>query len=112
MEKQEISKILHEALLELYLNVKSRSSEEINYYDQSKLNKEFESLKQIDPLILVKDIKNSVEIILNKKRKLESKIPEIENSERGNSNIYEEQLQKFEEEIRAHIGVRFLLRCD
>ena len=40
---------LHEAIIELYLNVKVRSNEEINNYDESMFDKEKQKLRDLSP---------------------------------------------------------------
>lgn len=57
--------VIQEALIDLYLNVKVRSKEEINDYDEDDLVKERENLYMTSPLDLINYIQTSVEILMN-----------------------------------------------
>ena len=58
---------LAEAIIDLYLNVKIRSSEEIQNYNEETLQKERDKLKDVDSFIILDYIRTSVEILLNMK---------------------------------------------
>lgn len=57
--------VIQEALIDLYLNVKVRSKEEINDYDEDDLEKERENLYSTSPIDLITYIQTSVEILMN-----------------------------------------------
>ena len=57
--------IIQEALIDLYLNVKVRSKEEISKYSEEDLSKERENLYLTSPIDLINYIQTSVEILMN-----------------------------------------------
>jgi hypothetical protein len=57
--------VIQEALIDLYLNVKVRSKDEISDYDEDDLLKERENLYMTSPLDLINYIQTSVEILMN-----------------------------------------------
>ena len=57
--------VIQEALIDLYLNVKVRSKEEINGYEEDDLLKERDNLYLTSPLDLINYIQTSVEILMN-----------------------------------------------
>ena len=57
--------IIQEALIDLYLNVKVRSKEEISKYSEEDLAKERENLYLTSPIDLINYIQTSVEILMN-----------------------------------------------
>lgn len=56
---------IQESLIDLYLNVKVRSKEEISDYNEEDLQKERETLYQASPIDLVNYIQTSIEILMN-----------------------------------------------
>ena len=58
-------KLIQEALIDLYLNVKVRSKEEISNYSDEDLLKERENLYLTSPIDLINYIQTSVEILMN-----------------------------------------------
>lgn len=54
-------------LLELYLNVKVRSKEEISGFDQEKMSEERSGLEKAGLLDLINYVKESIEILMNVK---------------------------------------------
>jgi len=105
---------VHRALLELYLSVKVRSIEEIKNYTQEKLEEELRTLKNIDSLLLIKRIKESVGTILIMKTE-EIKMISKEDSEfstKETIKAYEQQLQSLEAEIRVHVAVMLNINVD
>lgn len=58
---------LEEAIIELYLNVKVRSNEEINNYDESMFEKEKQKLREVNSHTILDYIKSSIEILMNLK---------------------------------------------
>jgi hypothetical protein len=57
--------VIQEALIDLYLNVKVRSKDEISDYDEHDLTKERENLYMTSPIDLINYIQTSVEILMN-----------------------------------------------
>jgi hypothetical protein len=57
--------VIQEGLIDLYLNVKVRSKDEITEYDEEDLLKERENLYMTSPLDLINYIQTSVEILMN-----------------------------------------------
>ena len=57
--------VIQEALIDLYLNVKVRSKDEINTYEEQDLTKERENLYLTSPIDLITYIQTSVEILMN-----------------------------------------------
>lgn len=57
--------VIQEALIDLYLNVKVRSKDEINDYEEDDLVKERENLYMTSPVDLISYIQTSVEILMN-----------------------------------------------
>jgi len=67
MSLQESLPSLQESIIELYLNVKVRSNEEISNYDELKFEKEKEKLRGLSPHTVLDYIKSSIEILMNLK---------------------------------------------
>jgi len=112
--KNKVSVLMQEALVDLYLNVKIRSTEEINSYTEAKLDEERNSLKETDPLLLIEYIRASIEILLNMRSEenalIKTKDEEAvsvtsEKSVKEIPKLYEQQIIKLEEETRSHIRV-------
>lgn len=57
--------VIQEALIDLYLNVKVRSKDEINDYNSEDLTRERENLYSTSPIDLINYIQTSVEILMN-----------------------------------------------
>ena len=111
-------KDVKEALVSLYLNVKVRSTEEISAYNEAKLKEERDSLKDIEPLLLVEYIQSSIEILLNIRNEENALIKvdggDTDSVASGVSSAkeipkeYEKQIQLLEEEVRSHVRVNSL----
>lgn len=56
--------MLHEAIIDLYLQVKVRSSDEIDRFGQDQFKKERERLLKFDSLTVLDYIKTSIEILM------------------------------------------------
>lgn len=56
--------VLHEAIIDLYLQVKVRSSDEIDRFGQDQFKKERERLLKFDSLTVLDYIKTSIEILM------------------------------------------------
>lgn len=74
---------LHEAIIELYLNVKVRSNDEISIYDEGAFEKEKDKLREVDSYVILDYIKSSIEILMNIKRE-----------EEGNTSLVTEEINK------------------
>ena len=58
------SNVLHEAIIDLYLQVKVRSNDEIDRFGQEQFKKERERLCKFDSLTVLDYIKTSIEILM------------------------------------------------
>ena len=104
---------ISQALIDLYLNVKVRSTEDIENYNEDKLEEERENLEETDPLIIIEYIKTSIEILLNIKEEEQqaqllhqkTAVDESMKSEKEPPQDYEQIIQKLEAETRMHIRV-------
>jgi hypothetical protein len=103
--KRKETKSAHDALIELYLDVKIRDQDEIKQMDNNKLNEEKEALRKCDPFTIIKYIKTSIDIIID--LKVEEK---IENSHSEEDNDYETMLRKLEGDVRGHIKLEHQLK--
>ena len=56
--------MLHEAIIDLYLQVKVRSNDEIDRFGQDQFKKERERLLKFDSLTVLDYIKTSIEILM------------------------------------------------
>lgn len=79
---------LKEAIILLYLDVKIRSNDEIDDYDERDLDKEKQHLfENVNPYEIIEYIKNSIEILLNMKDddmdELNEKLTKVRQRERG-----------------------------
>lgn len=135
MPLQEPLPPLSEAIIELYLNVKVRSNEEISNYDESVFEKEKDKLRELSPHTVLDYIKSSVEILMNikseerkgKKKKdkplrfcdesddilsatSQSLWSTLEQFKDGPPKEYEEAIQKLEGDVRMHIRVEQQMR--
>lgn len=106
-----IDETLEDAIIDLYLSVKIRSNDEVNFsvlikitqidiYDETTLSAERQKLKDVDPFTVVEYIKASVEILMNMKNDDKKTTPpadddfqSAEESARGDLQTqYEQQL--------------------
>ena len=71
------SQVLHEAIIDLYLQVKVRSNDEIDRFGQDQFKKERERLLKFDSLTVLDYIKTSIEILMQIKD---------DGNEKGNGN--------------------------
>eukprot|EP00831_Metopus_contortus_P040709 TRINITY_DN31892_c0_g1_i2.p1 TRINITY_DN31892_c0_g1~~TRINITY_DN31892_c0_g1_i2.p1 ORF type:complete len:347 (+),score=72.02 TRINITY_DN31892_c0_g1_i2:1-1041(+) len=105
------TKNLKEAIVDLYLNVKVRSQEEISKFNEKKYESEKSVLLDKDPLLILEYIKSSIEIIMN--IKAEDACPDSFRGEitpREPPKDYELIIQKLEAEVRSHIRVEQQLK--
>lgn len=77
---------LREAITDLYLDVKIRSSEEIDHYDTNQFENERNKLNQQSLVTIVEYIKSSIEILMN--MKLDENEPKSSQGYRPNSRPY------------------------
>lgn len=109
-------------LIELYLNVKVRSKDEINKFTEDQLLEERDKLNDSTLKALIGYIKSSIEILMNLKIEDYLEMKKIENEEikekkklimSVSSSVlsaeppqdYEELIQKYEADIRKHIRI-------
>jgi hypothetical protein len=104
-------------LIDLYLSVKVRKTEDIKNINQEYINKERKSLKKIGLIDIINYIQNSIEILVEMRamEKYEEKVEKDEekigfiNSEDPNDinglKLYEGMLINAEKKIREHIRV-------
>jgi len=160
-------KRIREALLELYLDVKVRSNDEVSLHilngeqltdlDEGRLTEEKRKLGEVDCVLLIEYIRTSIEILLNLKMEDEEGGSRVSNyfsgrsihtndkidhskckagtvtpnadegsntltpadkqeesissilSKKAPAKAYEEQIQRYESDIRMHISVTLLL---
>ena len=109
---------IREKLIDLYLCIKIRKSEDIKNLNNNKINKERKNLKKLSTIEIINYIQNSIDVLVDIKtmEKLQEQL-EIEESKKffknnedpNDSNglkLYEGMLIKAEEKIRNHIRVR------
>lgn len=106
---------LEQALIDLYLNVKVRSTEDIASYNEEKLAEERSTLLTTDPFLIIEYIKTSIEILMN--LRVEELVSLREHQKVLNESTtsavtpkeppkdYEEVIQGLEGETRTHIRV-------
>ena len=107
-------------LIDLYLSVKVRKTEDIKNINQEYINKERKSLKKIGLIDIINYIQNSIEILVEM-RATEKYEEKLEKDEEKNGYInkedphdvnglklYEGMLINAEKKIREHIRVRIL----
>ena len=110
---------LHEAIIDLYLDVKIRSKREVNFpqklqiddFQEEKFKTEKENLKSINPFVILEYIRTSIEIIMN--MKLDNEKNQVESNSKASlepPSEYESIIQKLEAEIRNHIRVEQQLK--
>lgn len=113
---------IKEKLIELFLNVKVRSKDEINDFDEQCLEEEKEKLLDTTIKDLINYVKTSIEILMNLKvedylaiqkheketKKKKGELTLSQSSSRFSTEPpqdYEEVIQKFEGDIRKHIRI-------
>ena len=114
--KEETLETLKDALIDLFLKVKVRSSEDIEKYNSTQMKEEKKELEGTKGLELVDFIKSNVEILLNIKSEEDSFsennkslcYPEffsqassiLSNKSKMNTEGYEKIIRKLEEDVR------------
>ncbi len=117
MPDNEKLNVLHDSLLELYLNVKIRNFDKT--IDSDKVDDELDKLKNVETITLIEYIKSWVEIVMSMKlEESEAKVNEIVKQRmkdlhnKGQYDLsqspeeYEKILVKLEAEVRNHISVQ------
>ena len=113
--------VVRNKLIDLYLSVKIRKSEDIKNITSDLINQEKKGLKKISLLDIINYIQNSIEILVEM-RAMEKYEEQLEKDEEKNNYInkedpndsnglklYEGMLIKAERKIREHIRVRIYL---
>lgn len=109
--------VLHDSLLELYLNVKIRNFDKT--IDSEKVDEELDKLKNVETITLIEYIKSCIEIVMSMKlEESEDKVNEMVKQRmkdlhnKGEYDLsqspeeYEKIIQKLEAEVRNHISVQ------
>ena len=110
---QSVINEVHDALANLYLSIKVRSTEDLNFYGEGSFKEEKDKLENVSSITLIEYIKDSIEVLIalkNDESKNSSMISDKSSSvvQKG----YNEMLQNLENEIRMHIRVNLILRVD
>lgn len=118
---EDVNNNLHDALIDLYLKVKVRSSEEIEQYNTGLMLEEKKELEDTSGIVLIEYIRSNVEILLNIKSEggqtetnhnKSLNYPEFfshassilsQNSKANNTQGYEKVIRKLEKDVRDHI---------
>ena len=115
-EKEELKEI-KEQLIDLYLCVKVRKSEEIEKLTSDNVNLERQSLKNLRSTEIINYIRNSIDVLVDLKatEKYEQKIQNDESKDKyinyedpkdaNGLKLYEGMLIKIEGDLRNHIRV-------
>ena len=98
-------------LINLYLNIKVRSQEEVNSLTEENLILETDNIMNLSILDIIEYIKSTIDIIIS--IKVESKINDYKIKEDNNAaKDYETLLQKLESSIRQHIAYEHQLKIE
>ena len=92
-------------LINLYLNIKIRTQEEVDSLTEGDIIQEAENIINLPLLDLIQYVKSTIDIIVS--TKVESKINDYKNSLNEDNNAatdYETLLQKLEQSLRQHIA--------
>lgn len=95
---------LLKALIDLYLNVKVRSEENLKNCTKEQIDKERKAVSNTNPITIVDYIRSSIEILLNLQKE-EGTLKQNSIRISDTQESYEEQIQKLEAETRMHIRV-------
>jgi len=94
-----------EELINLYLNIKVRTEEDVESLEEENLLKETENIMNLPLTDIIEYIKSTLDIIVS--IKVDAKINEYKNylnEDKNAATEYETLLQKLEESIRQHIS--------
>lgn len=100
-------KSLEESIIDLYLGLKVRKTEDDNRRDEER-----EKLRKTNPKIVLEYVKSSIDILISttvkeKLEKISANNSDLINLDETEVNEYEKQLRQVESEIRNHIRVSF-----
>jgi hypothetical protein len=107
MRNSSKEKSLEESIIDLYLGLKVRKTD-----DDNRREEEREKLRKTNPKIVLEYVKSSIDILISTtvKEKLErisANNSDLINLDETDVNEYEKQLRQVESEIRNHIRVSF-----
>lgn len=107
MRNSSKEKSLEESIIDLYLGLKVRKTDDDNRRDEER-----EKLRKTNPKIVLEYVKSSIDILISTtvKEKLErisANNSDLYNLDETEVNEYEKQLRQVESEIRNHIRVSF-----
>ncbi len=107
MRNSSKEKSLEESIIDLYLGLKVRKTD-----DDNRREEEREKLRKTNPKIVLEYVKSSIDILISTtvKEKLErisANNSDLINLDETEVNEYEKQLRQVESEIRNHIRVSF-----
>ena len=112
-----MSDIIRAQLIDLYLSVKVRKTEEINYINDEIINKERQNLKKIPLSDIINYIQSSIDTLvdlratekyeqkLEKDEEIKNYVNEEDPNDSNGLKLYEGMLIQAEKNIRNHIRV-------
>jgi len=112
-----MSDIIRAQLIDLYLSVKVRKTEEINYINDETINKERQNLKKIPLSDIINYIQSSIDTLvdlratekyeqkLEKDEEIKNYVNEEDPNDSNGLKLYEGMLIQAEKNIRNHIRV-------
>ena len=112
-----MSEKIRAQLIDLYLSVKVRKTEEINYINDETINKERQNLKKIPMSDIINYIQSSIDTLvdlratekyeqkLEKDEELKNYVNEEDPDDSNGLKLYEGMLIQAEKNIRNHIRV-------
>ena len=112
-----MSERIRAQLIDLYLSVKVRKTEEINYINDETINKERQNLKKIPMSDIINYIQSSIDTLvdlratekyeqkLEKDEELKNYVNEEDPDDSNGLKLYEGMLIQAEKNIRNHIRV-------
>eukprot|EP00831_Metopus_contortus_P071992 TRINITY_DN65739_c0_g1_i1.p1 TRINITY_DN65739_c0_g1~~TRINITY_DN65739_c0_g1_i1.p1 ORF type:complete len:179 (+),score=56.22 TRINITY_DN65739_c0_g1_i1:115-651(+) len=102
---------LKDAIIDLYLNIKIRSNDEIVQFTDEKYDAERIKLCETDLFVILDYIRTTVEILMNmKEEEKEQHSSRSVDTTRDIPKEYEQALQKLEEEARNHVRIEQQLK--
>ena len=110
--ENELDKIKLE-LINLYVNIKIRTQEEVNSLTEENLLSEAENIMNLPLLDVIEYIKSTIDIIVS--IKVDTKIKEYKdslNEDNNSATEYETLLQKLESSLRQHIAYEHQIKIE
>ena len=110
--ESELDKVKIE-LINLYLNIKIRTQEEVNSLTEDNIVQETENIINLPLLDLIEYIKSTIDIIVS--IKVESKVNDYRtqlNEDINAATEYETLLQKLESSLRQHIAYEHQIKIE